>query len=76
MDLQKFVDSFNNMTSILSVEKRTDGKIGTIRIEAANQLYIESMEKVGEGTSVFTQKFVPGSNYERYMQKELLKAQK
>ena len=71
MDLQKFVDSFNNMTSILSVEKRTDGKIGTIRIEAANQLYIESMEKVGEGTSVFTQKFVPGSNYERYMQKEL-----
>ena len=71
MDLQKFVDSFNNMTSILSVEKRTDGKIGTIRIEAANQLYIKSMEKVSDGTSVFSQKFVPGCNYERYMQKEL-----
>ena len=71
-ELQKFVESFPTMTSILSVEKRTDGSIGTIRIEAGNQIYIKSMEKKDEdGNSVFTQTFVPGSNYERYMEKEL-----
>ena len=71
-ELQKFVESFPTMTSILSVEKRTDGSIGTIRIEAGNQIYIKSMERKDEdGNSVFTQTFVPGSNYERYMEKEL-----
>ena len=43
-ELQKFVESFPTMTSILSVEKRTDGSIGTIRIEAANPQYVKSME--------------------------------
>ena len=71
-ELQKFVESFPTMTSILSVEKRADGSIGTIRIEAGNQIYIKSMERKDEdGNSVFTQTFVPGSNYERYMEKEL-----
>lgn len=72
MDLQKFVDNFHTMTSILSVEKRDDGRIGTIRIEAANDLYIRAMEKVDkDGNVVFKEKFVPGSSYERYMKKEL-----
>ena len=72
MDLQKFVDNFHTMTSILSVEKRDDDRIGTIRIEAANDLYIRAMEKVDkEGNVVFKEKFVPGSSYERYMKKEL-----
>ena len=71
-ELQKFVDSFHTMTSILSVEKTTDGSIGTIRIEAGNALYVKSMErKDGDGNSVFSQKFIPGSNYEMYMEKEL-----
>lgn len=71
-ELQKFVDSFRATTSILSVEKTADGSIGTIRIEAGNQLYIKSMERKDEsGNSVFNQTFVPGSNYERYMEKEL-----
>ena len=71
-ELQKFVDSFRAMTSILSVEKTTDGSIGTIRIEAANPQYVKSMEqRDGDGNSVFNQKFIPGSNYERYMEKEL-----
>ena len=71
-ELQKFVESFPTITSILSVEKRTDGNIGTIRIEAGNQIYIKSMERKDEsGNSVFSQTFVPGSNYERYMEKEL-----
>lgn len=72
MDLQKFVDNFHTMTSILSVEKRDDDRIGTIRIEAANDLYIRAMEKVDkDGNVVFKEKFVPGSSYERYMKKEL-----
>lgn len=71
-ELQKFVDSFRAMTSVLSVEKTTDGSIGTIRIEAGNPAYIKSMErKDNDGNSVFSQNFVPGSNYERYMEKEL-----
>ena len=72
MDLQKIVDSLDSITSILSVEKRDDGNIGTIRIEAANAKYIHSMEQVDEnGNVIFPTKFVPGSNYERYMKKEL-----
>ena len=72
MNLQKFVDSFNIMTGILSVEKRADGNIGTIRIEAANKQYIQSMEKVDEnGNTIFSTKFIPGECYERYMPKEL-----
>ena len=72
MDLQKIVDSLDSITSILSVEKRDDGNIGTIRIEAANAKYIHSMEQVDEdGNVIFSTKFVPGSNYERYMKKEL-----
>lgn len=71
-ELKKFVDSFCTMTSILSVERTTDGSIGTIRIEAGNEQYVKSMErKDGDGNSVFSQKFIPGSNYERYMEKEL-----
>lgn len=72
MDLQEFVNKFHTMTSILSVEKRDDDKIGTIRIEAANNLYIHAMEKVDkDGNVVFKEKFIPGSSYERYMKKEL-----
>ena len=71
-ELQKFVESFPTMTSILSVEKTSDGSIGTIRVEAGNEIYIKSMERKDEsGNSVFSQKFEPGSNYERYMEKEL-----
>ena len=72
MDLQNIADSIHTMTSILSVEKRNDDRIGTIRIEAGNELYIKSMEKVDDdGNVIFKQKFVPGASYERYMKKEL-----
>lgn len=71
-DLQKFVNSFRAMTSILSIEKTTDGSIGTIRVELANPQYVASMEhRDNDGKSVFSQKFIPGSNYEMYMEKEL-----
>ena len=72
MNLQEFVERFHTMTCIVSVEKYENGKTGTIRIEAGNELYIRSMEKVDEnGNVIFKEKFVPGSNYERYMKKEL-----
>ena len=71
-ELHQFADSFHTMTCILSVEKKNDGSIGTICIEAGNELYVKSMErKDGDGNSVFSQKFIPGSNYEMYMEKEL-----
>ncbi len=71
MDLQKIVDSFETMTCILSVEKKADGKIGKICIEAANPRYIQSMETIDVGETILSRKFVPGSRYENYMQKEL-----
>ena len=72
MDLQSIVDKFHTMTSILSVEKRDDDKIGMIRIEAGNAPYIHAMEKMdSDGNVIFKEKFVPGSSYERYMKKEL-----
>ena len=65
MDIQKFVDSIHTMTSIISVEKRDDDRIGTIRIEAGNAPYIHAMEKIdSEGNVIFKQKFVPGANYD------------
>ena len=72
MDLQKIVEKFDSTTCIMSVEKRTDGKIGSIRIEAANQRYIKAMEHVDENNKViYSREFIPGSSYEKYMQKEL-----
>ena len=72
MNLQEFVERFHTMTCIVSVEKCGNGKTGTIRLEAGNELYIRSMEKVDDnGNVIFKEKFVPGSNYERYMKKEL-----
>lgn len=72
LDLQNLVDSFHTMTCVLSVEKKADGKKGLIRIEAANKYYIQSMTNTGSNKdSIFKQEFVPGSEYQRYMPKEL-----
>ncbi len=71
-DLQNFIEQFNSMACILSVEKRNDGIAGTIRIELANKRYIEFLQKLnGNGKSSFETKFEPGSNYERFMPKAL-----
>ena len=44
MNLQQFVDQFDTMTCILSVEKKEDGSCGEIRIVTGNRAYIESIE--------------------------------
>lgn len=74
MDLKNFVDHFTPMTCILSVEIRPDGSAGAIRIVEGNPAYIESidlahgnMDIEGENTKVF----VPGSEYQKYIPKDL-----
>ena len=53
-DLQNFIEQFNSMACILSVEKRNNGIAGTIRIELANKRYIEFLQKLnGNGKSSF-----------------------
>lgn len=72
IDLQAFIDRFNSMACVLSIEKTGDGKKGAIRIEAANDEYVQAMEKRDEnGKHIFTKKFVPGERYESYMKKML-----
>jgi len=72
MDLQKFVDSFNSMTCVVSVEKRKDGRLGRILYEAANAAFIEATNTaIRDGYAISNEPFKPGSSYEKYMKKEL-----
>lgn len=43
MDLKGFVDCFDAMTCVLSVEKKPDGGYSTIRIVTGNGKYIDSL---------------------------------
>ena len=72
MDLQKFVDSFNSMTCVVSVEKRKDGRLGRILYEAANAAFIEATNTaIRDGYAITNEPFRPGTSYEKYMKKEL-----
>ena len=44
MDLQEYVNQFDSMTCIMSVEKKPNG-YGKMRIEVGNKAYIDSFEK-------------------------------
>ena len=44
MDLQEYVDQFDSMTCIMSVEKKPNG-YGKMRIEVGNKAYIDSFKK-------------------------------
>ena len=46
MDFQKFVDGFQPMTCVVSIEKLPNGKYGEIRIVAGNKAYIDSVENM------------------------------
>ena len=41
MDWRAFVDHFDTMTCVLSVEKKPDGTCGTVRIVTGNQKYLD-----------------------------------
>lgn len=70
MDLQTYVDQFDSMTGILSVEKNTDGTYGKIRIEAGNKAYIDNLEQYSKIAGK-TKPFLPGSEYTDYIPKDL-----
>jgi len=44
-ELQEYVNQFDSMTCIMSVEKNPDGTYGKMRIEVGNKAYIASYEK-------------------------------
>ena len=66
MDFQKFVDGFQSMTCIMSVEKLPDGKYGEIRIVTGNKAYIDSIENMPDVPKAFSNKFIPNSLYQNY----------
>lgn len=74
MEWRAFADHFDTMTCVLSVEKKPDGSCGTVRIVTGNQKYLDSLELAGGAVDVGSEKkveFVPGSEYTRYIPKDL-----
>ena len=72
MDLQQFVNHFDAMTCILSVEKKEDGSCGEIRIVTGNREYIESIENPPPNIPrMLSASFEPNCLYERYFPKDL-----
>ncbi len=60
MDYGLIVDGLNKIGSVLSVEIKPDGTCGEICVEAANDIYLESV-------NVSRQDFVPGRPYYNYV---------
>lgn len=73
MDLQEYVDKFDSMTCIVSVEKKPDGSFGKICIEVGNKAYLATFEKNYSSPLTMNQGkgFVPGSEYTDYIPKDL-----
>ncbi len=72
MDLQEYVDQFDSMTCIMSVEKKPNG-YGKMRIEVGNKAYIDSFKRNNDNLidMPFGNKFVPGQEYTKYIPKDL-----
>jgi diguanylate cyclase (GGDEF)-like protein len=72
-ELQEYVNQFDSMTCIMSVEKNPDGSYGKMRIEVGNKAYIASYEKNNSNPidMPFGNKFVPGQEYTTYIPKDL-----
>ena len=74
MDWRHFTDHFGTMTCVLSVEKMSEGRYGTIRIVTGNQKYLDSLELAGGSVELGSEKkiaFIPNSEYTRYIPKDL-----
>ena len=74
MDWKGFIDRFESMTCVLSVEKKPDGGYGTIRIVTGTESYINTIALAAGGVDLDTDKkveFVPNSEYTRYIPKDL-----
>ncbi len=66
MDFQKFVDGFDTMTCVMSVEDLGRGKWGEIKIIAGNKAYVDSIENAENMPEAFSKKFIPNSDYKNY----------
>ena len=72
MDFKSFVDMFDVMTCVVSVETKEDGSYGEIRIVTGNQAYINSIEHANPDVpQMLTSKFVPNSLYQTYFPTDL-----
>ena len=81
MDFQEYADIYDAPTCIISVEKKTDGGYGDIRLVAGNRKYTEPFENPSyhdiPEMSGFpemlksTHKFIPNSLYVDYLPKDL-----
>ena len=74
MDWKSFVEQFNPMTCVLSVEKTPEGGYGTIRIVTGNQSYLDSLAIAAGGVDpdhAQKMEFIPNSEYTRYIPKDL-----
>ncbi len=71
MDYQAFVDAIDAMSCVISVEKLEDGSCGKIRIVTGNRAYLRSIEHPAPGTEMLTRRFVPNSEYTRYLTRDL-----
>ena len=74
MDWKGFIDRFESMTCVLSVEKKPDGGYGTIRIVTGTQSYIDTIALAAGGVDLDSGKkeeFIPNSEYTRYIPKDL-----
>ena len=71
MDFQTIVDGFSAATCIISVEKKTAGAYGQIRIVTGNKAYIDSIEGAGDAPKLLSSKFIPNSEYQLYFPRDL-----
>ena len=72
MDFQNFIDNFVSVSCVLSVERKTDGTCGTIRIVCGNKAYIDSLKVVkGADSPASPREFVPNSDYKLYVPENL-----
>ena len=74
MDWNELAGRFEPMTCVLSVEKKPDGKYGTIRIVTGNAKYLDSLALAAGGVEMDSDKkaeFIANSEYTRYIPKDL-----
>ena len=73
MNLQKFIDGFDTVSCVMSVQVYPDGSYGNIRIVCGNKAYVDSIENPAglafSGTKL--DKFIPDQPYENYIAKDL-----
>ena len=71
MDFQAFVDNFDTMTCVISVEMMENSHYGDIRLVAGNKAYVDSIENATDGPQLMSNKFVPNSLYQNYFPQDL-----